>query len=132
MSHGWDPLFSRSAKWSELYLYTLSSERGLAYWSNMYFPQVEVGVSPTKFLRIRTTYQDFNAFKPYQGPAAMYSTGEHRGQNWQFRADLTGGKHWKAHAVYETFHPGSFYTSHDAAHFLRFEVSYLASARLRR
>ena len=34
-NEGWDPLFSRYPKWSELYIYTLGSERGGAYWTNL-------------------------------------------------------------------------------------------------
>ena len=32
---GWDPVFSRWPKWSEGYIYTLSRESRVAYWSNL-------------------------------------------------------------------------------------------------
>ena len=45
---GWDPLFSRWPKWSELYIYSQMRETGVGYWTNSSMWQGEAGFSPQK------------------------------------------------------------------------------------
>ena len=120
---GWDPLFSRWPKWSELYIYTQWKEKGVAYWTNLGMWQGEVGWSPWK-LECRGTYYHMSAFHPFAGTPTMYGTGLLRGDHYQGRVDLKVDKHWQGHVLWEDFLPGSFYSKRDRGYFLRFEVIY--------
>jgi hypothetical protein len=68
-----------------------------------------------------------SSFHTFPGSPAFYSSGPHRGEQFQARADLTAGKHWRGHFLYETHLPGSFYAGRDPGFFLRLEISYLYS-----
>jgi hypothetical protein len=63
-NEGWDPLFSRYPKWSELYIYSLGSERGASYWTNLSMWQAEVRWTPVRPLDLRATYYRMGAFHP--------------------------------------------------------------------
>lgn len=126
-NEGWDPVFSRWPKWSELYIYTLARESGyVAYWTNNNFWQFEVQAKPVKNLNLRATYYIMKAFEnPMLDKApSIIGSGKDRGNNLQLRVDYTLNQNWKGHALYETFDPGDYYRGEDKAYFLRFEVSY--------
>lgn len=121
---GWDPLFSRWPKWSELYIYTLASEKGVAYWTNLGMWQAEFLVAPAKPLNLRATYYKMRAFHPFPGFAKVYGDGTDRGDMYQVRADLAFPPHWSGHVLYESLAPGDFYVGRDRAWFFRLEVTY--------
>ena len=121
---GWDPLYARWPKWSELYIYSQVKERGVGYWTNLGMWQGEAGFSPNKMVSARVTYYHMGAFHPFAGSAAVFGTGTARGDNWQARLDFNPNKHWKTHVLYETQVPGDFYTVQNTGYFLRFEVAY--------
>ncbi len=123
-NEGWDPLFSRWPKWSELYIYTQVSEKGVAYWTNLSMWQAEVLASPTKYLSLRGTYYYMGAFEPFAGNPKVYGKGTKRGDMVQARADVTFSKALKGHVLYEYLKPGDFYVGRDSAYFLRFELIY--------
>jgi hypothetical protein len=104
-----DPLFSRWPKWSELYLYALVPEHGVAYWTNNQMVQLEAGFAPTKKLSLRTTFYEENAFHPYPKNAAIFGSGTHRGENYQGKAEYSFSPKAVAYVLYENFNPGSFY-----------------------
>ena len=123
---GFDPIFARWPKWSELYIYSQVKEKGVAYWTNMKMWQAETGFAPTKMLSARLTYYHMDSFYPYsQGSKAIFGTGTDRGNNFQARLDFNPDKHWKSHILYETQMPGDFYAVGNKGFFLRFEVSYM-------
>jgi hypothetical protein len=121
---GWDPLFSRWPKWSELYIYSLGPETGAAYWTNTGMWEAEVRLAPIKALALRATYYRMEAYESWAGKGAVFGTGTTRGDLFQLRADVTLGASWKGHALYEHLDPGDFYRGEDGGHFLRFEVIY--------
>ena len=121
---GWDPLFSRWPKWSELYIYSQVPEKGVAYWTNLSMWQAEVLATPAKFLALRGTYYYMGAFEPFAGSAKVYGKGKKRGDMLQARADVTFSSSLKGHALYEYMKPGDFYVNRDSAYFLRFELTY--------
>ncbi len=127
---GWDPLYARWPKWSELYLYSLVPEKGVAYWTNLKMWQGEAAFTPSKKLLARVTYYHMSAFNPYPGSAKMFGTGLDRGDNIQTRIDYVHNKHWRGHIEYERQMPGNFYTGQNNGYFLRFEVSYMASTKM--
>ena len=123
---GWDPLYGRWPKWSELYIYSQVKELGVAYWTNMGMWQAETGFSPHKMISARFTYYHMGAFQPFTlGSAKIFGKGTDRGDNLQARVDFVPNKSWKAHVLYETQRSGDFYTAQKPGFFLRFEVSYL-------
>jgi hypothetical protein len=123
-NEGWDPLFARYPKWSELYIYTLASERGAAYWTNLSMWQAEARLTPAKPLDLRATYYRMDAFHRFPGKPAIYADGTHRGDLYEARADLKVNDSWRGHVVGEHLAPGNFYTGTDAGWFFRAEVIY--------
>jgi len=121
---GWDPLFSRWPKWSELYLYSLIPEKGVGYWSNDRFAQLEVGFKPWKPLNIRATWYRHSAFHPHSGTVAIFSGGTRRGDDVQVYGEFVVNSHVKGHLLYDAFVPGDFYTGGATGYFLRGEISY--------
>jgi hypothetical protein len=121
---GWDPLFSRWPKWSELYIYSLAPETGAAYWTNTGMWEAEVRVTPVKPLSLRAVYYRMAAYESLGARGGIFGPGTTRGDLFQVRADLTVGKSWKGHVLYEHLAPGDFYSGQDGGHFLRFEVIY--------
>jgi len=120
---GWDPLFARWPKFSELYLYSMLREKGVAYWTNLGMWQTELLVAPTKRLGGRLTYYRMNAFHTFpQGSTAIFGTGTGRGNLYQARLDLNLNKYWKGHAMYERVSPGTFYAQRAPSYFVRFEA----------
>jgi hypothetical protein len=120
---GWDPLFSRWPKWSELYIYSQVSERGVAYWSNSSIWQAEVGLAPVKRLDARVTYYHMGAYQPFApGSAKVYAAGTDRGDQIQARLGLTLSKDLTGHVLYERHAPGDFYQGRNAGYFMRFEL----------
>lgn len=120
---GWDPLFSRWPKWSELYLYTLFKEKGVAYWTNLGMWEGEAGWSPGK-LGFRATYSHMGAYQPFAGSTKLYSSGLTRGDLYQGRVDFAMDKHWSGHVLWEQLLPGDFYATRNPSYFLRFEMIY--------
>ncbi|MBN1355370.1 hypothetical protein JXA40_03760 [bacterium] len=114
----WDPPFSRWPKWSELYIYSFIRERGVAYWSNLYFSSAEFAASPFKPWRIRAGWYHMGAFYD------VFSCGSIRGNLFQLRNDFNIAVGLTGHVLYEYFLPGDFYAKSDPGHFLRFELTY--------
>jgi len=127
---GWDPLFSRWPKYSELYIYSQVRENGVGYWTNTGMWQGETGFSPHKRLAARLTYYHMNAFHAFPRTPSIFGTGTGRGENVQARLDFTPNQHWSSHVLYETQVPGDFYSARSRGYFLRFEISYSITGRI--
>jgi hypothetical protein len=129
-NEGWDPLFSRYPKWSELYIYSLGSERGASYWTNLSMWQAEVRLTPVKLLDLRATYYRMEAFHhmgsfaPFPVKPKSFGGGRQRGDLYVARADLLVNDNWRGHVVGEYLMPGDFYVGTDAGWFFRAEVVY--------
>ena len=125
---GWDPLFARYPKWSELYIYTLVSERGVAYWTDLKMWQAEARLTPVKPLDLRATYYRMGAFHRFPGKSVagkppIYANGTCRGDLYEARADYKLNDDWRGHVVGEYLAPGGFYAGTDYGWFFRAEVS---------
>jgi hypothetical protein len=127
-NEGWDPLFSRYPKWSELYIYSLGSERGNSYWTNLSMGQAEVRLTPVKPLELRATYyrmaafHAMGAFHPYPVTPKFFAGGTQRGDLFAARADVRLNDNWRGHVVGEYLAPGDFYAGNDYGWFFRAEV----------
>jgi len=119
---GWDPLFSRWPKWSEMYIYSQFPEKSPAYWTNAAMWQAEFGITPIKPLDLRVTWYRMGAFQPFPGSPRTYGAGTLRGNQLQARLGININREWSGHVLYESHHPGSFYQGHDGGYFLRFEA----------
>jgi hypothetical protein len=122
-SRGWVPLYSRWPKWSELYIYTLGGEKGAAYWTNLLALHAGLGVEFGKRISLDATVYALQApERPPLFAASPFGTGKDRGTlsvvklNWSLEKYLSG------HLLWEAFSPGDYYSSGDAAHFLRWEM----------
>ena len=119
---GWNPVIARWPKWSELYLYTLSTEQGVAYWSNISSWRAELVVKPLDTLNLRGTWYRLRAFEAPPSPGRVFGDGRDRGDLYQIRADWKPSQTLRGHLLYERMDPGDFYAGNDPAWFLRAEV----------
>ena len=133
---GWDPLFSRWPKWSELYIYTLLRENGIAYWSNLKAPYMEIKVRPLEQVALRASVFDLSA--PYVAPGIrvskvgeplmhmrdmLFGDGTDRGLLTIVKLDWNVTKYLSGHFLWERFEPQDFYGyNRDVSHFLRWEL----------
>ena len=121
---GWDPLFSRWPKWSELYIYSQFKETGVGYWTNTAMWEGEVGCAPTRHSTLRGTFYKMSAYHPFPGDQSIFGSGLNRGNMYQARFDYSFNPNWRWHVLYEGLAPGDFYKVASGAYFLRFEMSY--------
>lgn len=121
---GWDPVFGRFPRWSDLYVYSLGPESEVALWSNLRMTELDAKVQPRPWLGLRAAWYHLGAFQaqPQKGPTFGQGTG--RGDLLLLRADLAVAPSWKAHLLYERLKAGSFYAFRDAGHFFRAEVAW--------
>ncbi|MBN1884756.1 MAG: alginate export family protein [Candidatus Krumholzibacteriota bacterium] len=131
---GWDPLYSRWPKWSELYIYTLVGENGVAYWNNLLAPYLQLSLRPEK--RIELIGEAYLMYAPEQAPVII-APGDELPVDWANAGTEERGLltrvwlKWRAtryltgHLLWERFDPGNFYdTDADTAHFLRWEFMF--------
>jgi len=121
---GWDPLFSRWPKWSELYVYSLVPEAGVAAWSNLELWEATVQARPTARLGLRASAFWLQAIHPVTGHGPSFASGLGRGTILEFRADVAFSEQWQGHVLYEQLQPGSFYAGSDAGRYFRVEATY--------
>jgi hypothetical protein len=126
---GFDPLFSRWPKWSELYIYSQVKEQGVGYWTNTNLWQAEAGFAPDKRSTLRATYYKMGAYYPFAGDSRIFAGGLNRGSLFETRFDYAFNRHIKGHALYEGLLPGSYYTAKNFAYFVRFEMTYNFTAQ---
>lgn len=122
---GWDPLYARWPKWSELYIYTQFREYAPSFWSNTALWQMEWGYAPIKPIGLRLTYYKVDAYHPFpKGDSRIFGSGTVRGHMPQIRADFAINKQVSGHVLYEHMAAGNFYSYRSHAYFLRFEMIY--------
>ncbi|MDD3643887.1 MAG: alginate export family protein, partial [Candidatus Krumholzibacteria bacterium] len=119
---GWNTVYARWPKWSELYIYTLANERGVAWWENLASGWLGLGLKAHERVSLDAKiYAMWAAERPFAG-AALFGGGDYRGTlsivkiDWNLEKSLTG------HLLWEMLRPGDYYAGgSDAAHFLRWE-----------
>jgi hypothetical protein len=122
---GWNPLYSRWPKWSDLYIYSLASfERGVAYWENLMAVNIKLSIKPADNIDVDASLYYMKA--PQKNlPSPTLGTGNNRGLlsniklKWNYTDYLSG------HLTWEHFIPGDYYLDGaDPADFLRCEFSF--------
>lgn len=126
---GWDPLFSRWPKWSELYVYSQVPEAGVATWSNLHMCEATVQAKPHPKLSLRASLFWMRAYEPVTGHGPIFASGTGRGRLAELRADVTLTEQWQGHVLYERLDPGTFYAGPDAGRFFRVEAIYTMRRR---
>ena len=121
---GWTPPFSRWPEWSELYIYSLARERGVAWWSDLWFASAEFAVTPVKPVKIQCSYYRLMSLESNDTSSGIFGEGKTRGDLFEIRTEFTLVKGLTGHVLYEYNLPGSFYAEDDAGHFFRVELTY--------
>ena len=120
---GWNPVYSRWPKWSELYIYTLVNENGVAYWDNISSGWFGLAWSTHPRIQIEGKLYWMWALENTPNPdSPVFGAGKFRGLlsvlklKWNYTGYLSG------HLLWEALQPGDYYADgSDFSHFLRWE-----------
>ncbi len=122
---GWNPLFSRWPKWSELYIYSHTIEnidgaRKVAYWTNTLAPNLKFVINANSKVSVTFWLHHLQALQA-SGPG----DGKTRGNEVQLWIKAKFTKQLSGHFLYDLFMPGDFYPEPLAnASFIRFELMF--------
>jgi len=105
---GWDPVLSQwPQELSELYIYKLNLERGVAYWTNLKLYRASSLVTFLKNHSLQIAYSYMRANQNYGGKA--FGEGKERGDILQLVYKIKLYKNNSAHLWFERFRPGNYY-----------------------
>lgn len=130
---GWNPLYSRWPKWSDLYIYTLGAhENGAAYWDNLMAPNLGVSIKPAGAITLEATVyfmtapeDDPDSAPGVATPDPIFGEGGYRGTLSNIKLTWSAKKYLFGHLQWERFVPGDYYFGGaDAADFLRCEFNF--------
>lgn len=129
---GWNPVYARWPKWSELLIYTFVRENGAAYWTNLLSFWLGLEIPEYRNASLEWRLYPMWSFEPNIScthsildpePICTGPESHDRGilstliLKWRSKQNLSG------HLLWEAFKPGDYYPSGDnTAHFLRWEV----------
>jgi hypothetical protein len=122
---GWNPLFSRWPKWSELYIYSQTAEnngggRKIAYWTNTFSPNIKFDIAAHSKLDVTLWLHHLKAFQ-----SSASGTGKTRGSEFQLWLKFKFTKQLTGVFLYDYFLAGDFYAAPRAnAAFIRGELMY--------
>jgi hypothetical protein len=122
---GWDPLWGRWTRYSELMATIGFERRRPAEYTNYYRVGTGWSFNPTKKMDVATDYHLLFAPQNNQPTANSFSeSGHFRGQLITFLMKYTFNKHIVGQIINEYFFPGDYYSQprHDTAIFLRGEL----------
>ena len=121
---GWNPVYSRWPKWSDLYIYTLVSERGVAYWENMGTGWFKLAWKTNPRINVTATMMWMWAFEAAPDPASpVFGDGDFRGMLSKVRVTWNWTDYLSGHFLWEMLDPGDYYAEgSDNSHFLRWEL----------
>lgn len=121
-NEGWDPVFSRWPKWSESLTYTISQEKGAAYWSNLNSVYLSALLNLNKETDVILTWHRLGAV--HQGaPIFPGGLGKKRGDLFIGRLNFRVNVFTTGHFIWEHFRPGDFYFKGAVyANWVRFEL----------
>ncbi len=124
---GWDPLYSRWPKWSDLYIYTLVTEHGAAYWDNLIAPYGRFALRFNEHFKLMAILYEMRApERPLAYGSGIFGNGLDRGLLSKIRLDWKWNKYLRGHLEWEQFVPGDYYADgSDSAHFLRWEFNFI-------
>lgn len=122
---GWDPAFARWPKWSEswIYLSVKENRNRPAYWTNFASLYGSLEFLPLERTKLLLTFHHLMATERTAPSSFLSGDGRTRGDLFiaKFTYDIT--KNLSGHCVWESFHPGNFYTPAASSYtWLRFEL----------
>lgn len=123
---GWNPVYSRWPKWSDLYIYSLAKERGAAYWENFASAWLGFEIKPFERITLEERLYALRAPEPPPVPGtAPFGDGRSRGVLSLVKLSGTLNEYLSAYVLWEALTPGDYYAAgSDAAHFLRWEIMF--------
>ena len=127
-NEGWNPIFSRWPKWSELYIYSHLAEniqgaRRVAYWTNTLSPYIQYSVNLSSKINLSATFYHLRAMQTRM--LGDTESGNVRGNEIQLLLKFNLAKNLTAHFLYDYFTPGDFYPENsDGGVFIRGELMY--------
>jgi hypothetical protein len=112
-NEGWNPLFSRWPKWSELYIYSILNETiegasRVAYWTNLFAPYLTYTAPLTAKLTLIASVYNLNALQARTFSDGTLS-GKARGNELQCWLKYVYNKNFSGHILLDYLIPGSFY-----------------------
>jgi hypothetical protein len=115
-NEGWNPLFSRWPKWSELYIYSHLNEatRGsirVAYWTNLFAPNVSYTMQVSKKISLIANAFLLRSFEKRTDAKGVLGEGLNRGKEVQCWVKFVFNKYMTGHLLYDYLFPGDFYPS---------------------
>jgi len=121
---GWDPVFGRWARWSEIFAYRCDAESAPALMTNVQRYNAGVSISPTEKLKIGA---DFNHLRTdeeiFAGVRPEFAGGNSRGNLYSGTVSYDFNKYVSANVLLEYFTPGRYYASSaDEAVYARWEL----------
>ena len=107
---GWEPLFGRWPKWSESYIYTLTLERGIAYWTNLasIFAKTAVDIAPD----VTFSFDYHHLMAPQEGGPSRFAAagpGRSRGELFIGKLAYKMSKRLSGVVIWESFNPKTYY-----------------------
>ncbi|TFH64169.1 MAG: hypothetical protein E4G91_06650 [Candidatus Zixiibacteriota bacterium] len=107
---GWEPMFGRWPKWSDLYIYTLVRETGAAYWTNFasIFAKTSIVVVPDLTL----SFDLHHLLVPQKAdPETSFpgGRGKNRGNLLIGKLTYQMNKHVSGQILWENLDPGNYY-----------------------
>jgi hypothetical protein len=127
-NEGWNPLFSRWPKWSELYIYsflaeTIEGARRVAYWTNILSPYVSYSMTVHPKVSFTSTWLHQSAF--YGRSLGNEMSGKTRGDEFQLWIYFKWTPKLSSHLLFDYYIPGNFYASpRSNGIFARAEIMY--------
>jgi hypothetical protein len=109
-NEGWEPMFGRWPKWSDLYIYTLVRETSVAFWANLssLFAKTSIVVVPDLTLSFDLHHlmapQKANPKTSFPG-----GKGKDRGNLLIGKLTYQMNKHVSGHVLWENLDPGDYY-----------------------
>ena len=109
--NGFDPLWGRYPRISEIMAYTRVDSGRACDYTNMYSPYIGYSMEPWENVRFAGTYRPmFAPENPLGGDARHSANSSFKGHLIYGIAEYSFTKHIKTHAVIESIIPGNFYT----------------------
>jgi hypothetical protein len=127
-NEGWNPMFARLPKWSELYIYSYLNEvnRGsvrVSYWTNLWSPYISYTVALSKKATLIGNFYLLKAFQKRSIPGGGIGNGLSRGNEIQVWFKYAFNKYLSGHVLLDQLVPGDFYPMpHTSGPFLRGEL----------
>lgn len=106
---GWEPMFGRFPKWSDSYIYTLSRERGVAYWTNLMSVFAKSSLDVAKDVTLSLDYHHLMAPEKPDNRPFPGGDGTTRGDLVIAKLAYTMNPHVSGHVLWESFTPGNYY-----------------------